>query len=421
MLADIIAIGDELMIGQVVDTNSSYIASELTKIGIKVRRKIAIPDRVQDITETLDASLAHSEIIIITGGLGPTNDDITKKTLTKYFKGKLVIHQPSLENIKNFFNQRGTILTERNRKQAEIPDNCTALINRNGTAPGMMFIQENHLIFSLPGVPFEMKALIIEEVLPIIKSKFDLPVIMHRTINTSGLTESITADMLKDWEEKLEHGIALAYLPSPGVLRFRLTIQGTSTNKKELEEILAGKTEELVSIIGIMHVFGFDEDTLQEVIGKKLRENQYSVSVAESITGGYISHLITSVAGASEYYMGGIVTYSNKSKIDLLNVQESSISEEGAVSKIVVEQMALGVQKKFNTTFGIATSGIAGPTGGTGTKPVGTTWIAIASPHEVISHKFLFGENRERNIMRAAINALNLLRNEIDRHIKNCR
>jgi nicotinamide-nucleotide amidase len=405
------------MIGQVLNTNSSFIASELTKIGVTIQRIISIPDREQDIILTLNSCLASSDIIIITGGLGPTSDDITKGTLAAYFGGNLKIHEESYKQLEFFFKTRRAKISERNMKQAELPDNCIVLPNKNGTAPGMLFYQNNKPVFSLPGVPFEMKALIMEEVLPVIRKDFELPFKSNITVLTTGLAESTTADMIGEWENKLPPDITIAYLPAPALLRLRISITGN--NNYQIKNKLNDHVSELVKILGKNHVFGFDEDTLQEVAGKKLLTNNLTLSTAESCTGGNIAQLITSIPGSSDYFMGGIIAYSNNAKIEQLGVKASDIELYGAVSKSVVEQMAVGVRKVFNTSFGIATSGIAGPGGGSEEKPVGTTWIALASPNKVTSAKYLFGDNRERNIIRASLTALNLLRIAIDDFAKN--
>ena len=417
MKADIITIGDEILIGQVVDTNSAFIASEFDRSGIYVRRIHSIPDIENDIISTLDESLQNTDIIILTGGLGPTNDDVTKKTLTKYFGGKLVLHKESWENLKKFFRYRGIEISERNIKQAEVPDNCHVLTNHSGTAPGMIFHKNDKLVVSLPGVPFEMKELVVDQVIPYILEEFKLPVRFHKTILTIGIGESYLADQIRDWEEKLSPEFRVAYLPSPGMVRLRLSISGS--NRDELNKMFNTEVETLTTLIGNDCIYGFDEDTLEKVVGKMLLENKYSLSVAESCTGGKISHLITSVPGSSSYFKGSVTAYANEIKASILNVSDSLIREHGAVSKEVVEAMARGVQKLMKTDFSIATSGIAGPDGGTPEKPVGTTWIAIATPERIVSQKFLMGEHRGRNISKASLTALNMLRIEIRQIIEN--
>lgn len=410
MKAEVITIGDEILIGQIIDTNSAFIASELNSIGVLVRRILSIPDQEEDIRNTLDDSIEHAEIIILTGGLGPTSDDITKTTLANYFGSRLVIHEKSLENLTAFFKIRGLEVSDRNKKQAEVPDNCTVLINHQGTAPGMLFRKNHKIIVSLPGVPFEMQALMAEQVIPVIQNEFNLPFRLQKTILTIGIGESYLADRLRNWENDLDKEFKLAYLPSPGIVKLRLSISGE--NKAELNCKFKNKLSELISHIGEKNIFGFDNDTLGKIIGSGLILKNLTVSIAESCTGGYISHLITSVPGSSRYFKGSIIAYSNDIKTSMLNVPEKLIQKYGAVSREVVEAMAMGVKHKLNSDYSIATSGIAGPSGGTEDKPVGTTWIAVASSNGVISKSYLFGEDRGRNIVRASLTALNMLRNE---------
>lgn len=412
MYADIITIGDEILIGQITNTNSSYIGEELTKIGISIRRMISIPDLKKDIIETLDDSIKSSDFLIITGGLGPTNDDITKKTLNDYFGGKLVIDTPSLNRITGFFKRRGFRLTDRNRAQAEVPDVCKVLPNQVGTAPGMLFQKDGKLIASVPGVPFEMKGLLNESIIPLLKEKYTLPVKLHTTLLASGLSESYTADKIKAWESALGPEFGLAYLPSIGQLRIRISISGSIEDQLKLS--LKEKVEELTILLGNKNVFGIDKESLPIVLGRQLQQKKCTLSIAESCTGGNIAQLIASVPGASNYFKGSVVAYSNEIKRDFLGVSSDSLTKEGAVSKEVVEQMAEGIRERMCTDFSIATSGIAGPDGGTKEKPLGTTWIAVSSPEKTISTKFLFGDNRERNIIRASLTALNMLRNVID-------
>jgi nicotinamide-nucleotide amidase len=406
--ADILTIGDELLIGQVVDSNSAFIASEFTQIGITVRRILSVPDKVADIISTLDESIKNTDITVLTGGLGPTDDDITKETLNRYFGGTLVLHTPALQNIESISKSRGFKMTVRNQRQAFVPDNCQVLRNSNGTAPGMLFRKNGKMIISLPGVPFEMMAILRQEVIPVIRSSYDLPVKLQKSVLTTGLSESATADLLNEWENSLPEGYGLAYLPSIGILRIRLSI--SADNNDKLKYQFKEKVDQLVNLIGKDHVFGFDNDTLAQVVGDRLRELHNTLSVAESCTGGYIAHLITSVPGSSAYFTGSVTTYADNAKIRLLDVSGEDIMDEGAVSKKVVEKMAVGSRLLFGTDFAIATSGIAGPAGGTETKPVGTVWIAVASPVRVISQRFLFGDNRERNIIRASLTSLNMLR-----------
>ena len=417
MKADIITIGDELLIGQILNSNSTYLASELNRLGFSVNKIISIGDNADSISTTLEDSIQNADFVLLTGGLGPTNDDITKNTLSHFFKGKYVIHERTLNLITRLFAARGWKLSERNRRQAEVPDTCEPLVNRIGTAPGMLFKRDNKIIISLPGVPFEMKVLFEKEVIPRLLKHYILPVRLHKTILTVGLSESNVADSLEKFENELSSKLSLAYLPSPGTLRLRLSISGTEHDR--LAEILSVKCNEIVDLIGENNVFGYDNDTLPGVIGEKMRSNNFWLSVAESCTGGNIAHLITSIPGSSDYFKGGIIAYSNEVKQNILDVQQNALKKYGAVSEEVVTQMALGVKKALNTDFSVATSGIAGPDGGSPQKSVGTIWIAVSSPDSVISRKFFFGNDRERNILRSSFIALNMLRVVLLGYIKN--
>jgi len=409
LYADIITIGDEILIGQVVDTNSAFLASELNFNGIQVRMIHTVADSAEDIINTLDNSIQNSDIVILTGGLGPTNDDITKETLAAYFGSKLVIHEQSLENIRSILSARGVRISERNIKQAEVPDHCEVLINRNGSAPGMVFRKDGKIIVSLPGVPYEMKSLMKEELIPLLYKEYSLPFRLNKTILTVGGAESTMADTLKDWETKLPSDVKLAYLPGTGILRLRLSVAGT--DKKTAQDLLDRKVGELTNLIPDKNIFGFDTDTLASVAGRLLLDKHASLSVAESCTGGNIAHMITSIPGSSAYFKGSVTAYANEIKMKILGVNEKDILTHGAVSREVVEQMAQGIKAKYGTEYSMATSGIAGPDGGTEDKPVGTTWIAVASPDKIISRKYLLGEHRERNITKASLYALNMLRN----------
>ncbi len=410
MKAEIISIGDELLIGQVVNTNASWMASELNAMGVDVVKIVAIADDKSQIIRTLDMASAEADIILMTGGLGPTKDDITKKTLAEYFDSELVFHEPTFEQVKKIFKARNFEVTDVNKQQALIPDNCIPLFNKNGTAPGMWFEKDGKVYVSMPGVPFEMKPMMTEQVLPRLREKFNFGVIYHKTVMTTGMPESFLAEKIKDWENSLPGNIKLAYLPQPGIVRLRLTAKGN--NEEELKKIVHTKIGELKKIIGDI-IFGYDDVTLEEVVGELLRKNGKTVSTAESCTGGYISHLITSISGSSDYFEGAVVSYSNNVKNKVLGVPEEYLVKHGAVSKQVVEAMATGVKKIMGTDFAVATSGIAGPTGGTADKPVGTTWIAVATPGNVISKLYHFGEHRGRNIRRAALAALEMLRHEL--------
>jgi nicotinamide-nucleotide amidase len=411
MKAEIITIGDEILIGQVVDTNSAYLATELNKLGISVSRITSIPDLHDSIIKAFDEATTRADLIISTGGLGPTSDDITKHTLAEYFGGKLVVVPAVLQKISSLLASRGVVMNERNRKQAELPDNCELLNNSAGTAQGMWFKKEGRDFISLPGVPFEMKAIFREEMEPRLKKRFILPAIQHFTVLTHGVPESEMANRLQDWEKNLPENLKLAYLPSPGLLRLRITGK-TSGDSEELKALLGTEVEKLKEIIG-KHIYGYNDDKLEVIIGNLLKKNNLTLSLAESCTGGLISLLITSVPGASSYYKGGIIAYSNEVKTSDLNVSPYTILINGAVSQAVVEQMAEGVRTRYQADYSIAVSGIAGPSGGTEEKPVGTTWIAVASKNRIVSRIHNFGEDRGRNMQKAAIAGLFMLREEI--------
>jgi nicotinamide-nucleotide amidase len=410
MKAEIISIGDELLIGQVVNTNASWMASELNALGVDVVHIAAIADKRNDIRKALDDAALRADIILLTGGLGPTKDDITKKTLTEYFNTELIFHQPTFEQVKEIFKARNFKVTELNRQQAMIPRGCIPLYNKNGTAPGMWFENKGKVFVSMPGVPFEMKPMMTEQVIPKLREKFNFGIIIHKTVMTTGVPESFLAEKIKEWEENLPENIKLAYLPQPGIVRLRLTAKGN--DEKTLRQLIDKEVKKLKKIVGDI-IFGYDDVTLEEIVGDLLRQKGKTVSTAESCTGGYIAHLLTSIAGSSDYYQGSIVSYSNKIKHKTLDVSNKDLEHHGAVSKQVVEAMVRGIKKIMETDYALATSGIAGPTGGTTEKPVGTTWIAVATPDKVISKLFHFGEHRGRNIRRAALASLDMLRKEL--------
>jgi nicotinamide-nucleotide amidase len=409
--AEIITIGDELLIGQVVDTNSAFLATELNKLGIAVVQITSIPDIRENILKAFDDAAGRADLVVATGGLGPTSDDITKSTLAEYFGSNMVVVPSVLDSIRNMLEARGMTMNERNIRQAELPDNCELLHNSAGSAQGMWFKKDDKDYISLPGVPFEMKAIFSEEMKPRFKQRFNLTAIQHITILTHGIPESEMANMIQDWEESLPENLKLAYLPSPGILRLRITGKA-STDLVSLSTLMENEAEKLKAIIG-KYIFGYNDDKLEIIIGNLLKSNNLSLSLAESCTGGLISSIITSVPGASAYYKGGIVAYSNEIKTSELNVSPYTLLMNGAVSQAVVEQMADGARTGFKSDFSVAVSGISGPTGGTDEKPVGTTWIAVASKKRTISRTYNFGEDRGRNIQKAAIAALFMLRKEI--------
>lgn len=406
--ASIITIGDELLIGQVVDTNSAWMAQELNKIGVWMKRRIAVGDTWNEIWKALDEESNGAEIILITGGLGPTADDITKPLLCEYFGGKLVVDEGALANVKNIFERIiKRPMIERNLKQAEVPDVCTVIQNKRGTAPGMWFEKNGKIFVSMPGVPNEMKGMMTDDVLPALQQRFVLPVIAHKTMLVAGIGESFLAEHIKDFESSLPVHIKLAYLPNYGMLRLRLT--ATGSDKNILTGELQKKFDALKNLVTEWMVI--DEDlTIQEAIGKLLREKNESVGTAESCTGGYIAHLITSIAGSSDYFKGSVVSYSNEVKENVLHVNGETLSTVGAVSKETVQQMVQGALILLNTDYVIATSGIMGPGGGSEEKPVGTVWIAVGNREKIIAQKLWFRFDRTRNIELTATNALNMFR-----------
>lgn len=405
--ASIITIGDELLIGQTVDTNSAFIGTELNKIGVWVKKRIAVGDIKEDILQALDEESKSTPIIIITGGLGPTADDITKPALCEYFGSHLVVSEEALRNVQEIFARLNRPLIERNIRQAEVPHNCTVLNNTRGTAPGMWFEKEGVVYISLPGVPHEMKGLLELSVIPKLKERFTLPVVQHRTLLTAGKGESEIAELLKDFEAALPSHIKLAYLPSYGMVRLRLT--GRAESGDALSSELDRQFTALKALVREWMVV--DEDiTIELAVSRLLKQRGKTLSTAESCTGGYIAHLITSHSGSSQFFMGTVVSYANEVKKAVLGVQEATLRDFGAVSEQTVSEMASGALSTLKTDYAIATSGIMGPEGGTPDKPVGTVWIAVAGPNGVRARKHFFRFDRRRNIELAAATALNMLR-----------
>lgn len=405
--ASIITIGDELLIGQTIDTNSAWMAQQLNKEGIWVRYRSAVGDVWDDIWSAIDQELQRSSIVLITGGLGPTADDITKPLLANYFQGKMVVNKEVLQHVMQIFTRLNRPILERNLKQAEVPDTCTVLHNARGTAPGMWFEKEGKVVVSLPGVPHEMKGLMTEEVIPRLIRQFKLPAILHRTAFTAGQGESFIAERLNDLESALPSHIKLAYLPNYGMVRLRLTARGENKDQLELEiENWFTQLKEKVKDILVS-----DEDKgLEEVLGELLMEKGKTMSTAESCTGGYIAHLITSIPGSSAYFQGSVVSYANSVKEGLLNVSSQTLATQGAVSEETVKQMITGVLQKTNSDYALATSGIMGPTGGTAEKPVGTVWIAAGDRVNVITSQLKLRFDRKKNIEITAQMAMDLLR-----------
>ncbi len=410
--AEIITIGDEILYGQILDTNTKWISEELDKIGIKIIQKTSIGDNKSEILRILNESSKRAQIVLITGGLGPTKDDITKTTLAEYFNDTLEINTHAEAFIKDFFEKRNRPFTELNRQQAAIPSKCTYLHNATGTAPGMWFDEAGVIYISMPGVPHEMQYLITNEVIPKLKAKFEFPEIVHRVVRTIGLGESFLAEKIETWEDQLPEHIKLAYLPSFGEVKLRLTGFGTDKNLIDLD--IANQIILLEKIIP-QYIYSTINEDIERAIGTILKSKNATLSLAESCTGGYISHLISSIPGSSAYLMGSVVSYSNESKMKLLNVKQETLSNFGAVSEQTVIEMVEGAIQTFKTTYAIATTGIAGPDGGTPEKPVGTIWVAISNGSKTFSTKLLLVNNRMINIQYTAKAALNMLRTFIDK------
>ena len=404
----LISIGDELLIGQTINTNAAWLGEQLNLLGFKVIAGLVIPDDKIAIENALN-DFSSADLIIMTGGLGPTKDDITKHTLCTYFDTELKRNTEIESKIIAYFQSRDLPILQSNKDQALLPEACEVLPNSRGTASGMWFEKNNTIYVSLPGVPYEMKALITECVMPkLLNRNKDENTLVHRTVRTHGMGESFLAEVIKDWENNLlVDDIKLAYLPSPGIVKLRLSLLG-----KDGKKIVAtlNKHIDLLNNIIPDQVYGYEDDKMEGVVGDLLTAQNASVSTAESCTGGAVAKMITSVSGSSNYFEGSVICYSNICKINQLHVQENALQNHGAVSQEVVEQMAIGVKRKLNTDYGLATSGIAGPTGGTPEKPVGTIWIALATKNGVISKKLNLGYSRDRNIHVTSLSALNMLR-----------
>ncbi len=407
VFASIITIGDELLIGQTIDTNSAWMAQELNKIGIWVHRRVAVGDVWEDIIKALDEEIRLSHVILITGGLGPTADDITKPLLCQYFGGRMVVNEDALANVKNIFeNILKRPMLERNLKQAEVPDVCQVILNKRGTAPGMWFEKEGKIFVSMPGVPHEMKGMMANSVLPGLKDRFQLPPIIHRTLLTAGIGESFLAERINDFEAQLPSNIKLAYLPNYGMVKLRLSARGRS---EKLMAELEAEFDMLKSKVADVMVV--DEDlSMQQVIGRMLNQHHKTLGIAESCTGGYISHLVTSVPGSSSYFKGSVVSYANEVKQDVLHVDPKLIETFGAVSKETAAQLVKGTLKLLKTDYVLVTTGIMGPEGGTPEKPVGTVWVGVGCAEKTETHHFHFRFDRLRNIELAGTHGLNVLR-----------
>lgn len=408
--AEVLTIGDEILFGQITDTNTQWISAELTKIGVRTVRKTSVGDSREAILEAFNEAAKRVKIVIVTGGLGPTKDDITKKTFCEFFDTTLEINESALALITSFFVERGRSMTDLNRQQASVPKNCTYVENRWGTAPGMWFDVNGVVWVSLPGVPFEMKNLMTKRILPMLQAHFKTPVIHHRMIRTVGIGESFLAERIEKWEDALPENIKLAYLPHFGQVRLRLTATGDSL--ENLKSQTEAEVEKVLPLIGDA-VFGFDADELETVVGGLLVARKQTLATAESCTGGYVAHRITSVVGCSDYYKGSVVAYSYELKTSELGVLQATLDQFGAVSEQTVREMAEGARTRLKTDWAVATSGIAGPGGGTADKPVGTIWIACAGPTGTVARKLLLTKYREMNIQLTATYVLDLLRKQI--------
>ncbi|MDT8887238.1 competence/damage-inducible protein A [Aquirufa regiilacus] len=405
--AEIITIGDEILYGQILDTNTQWISLELDKIGIKTIRKSSVGDQRDEIVQILEEAQKRADIVFITGGLGPTKDDLTKKILADFFNCPLAYHAEALADVTDFFAKRGRELSDINRDQALLPTKCTIIPNKQGTAPAMWFNEQNTIWISMPGVPFEMKAIMGTEVLPRIVTHFKLPVIVHQIRKVVGIGESYLSDLIQDWELQLPAHLKLAYLPSLGIVKLRLT--GFGQDKVQLQQDIDAEFEKVMPLIKGF-VFGREKDELAAVVGQLLVTNQATLAVAESCTGGYLAHQFTQHSGSSAYFQGGIISYANDVKEHQLGVSKAILETDGAVSEACVKAMAEGARKQLDTTYALATSGIAGPDGGTEEKPVGTIWIALAHPNGVITRKLTQGGTRIQNIHLSSLTAINLLR-----------
>ena len=406
MKSTIVTIGDEILIGQILDTNSRYISQALNRIGVVVAERTSIGDSAEQIVATLDRALAQSDVVIITGGLGPTKDDITKHTLARYFNSELIYNEQVGSFVEQLLSRRGIAFTELNRGQAMVPECCTVLHNGHGTAPGMWFERDAKVVISLPGVPFEMRHLIDDSVVPMLQERFELKAIVHRTMITSGIPESLLAERIAHWEDNLPQVLHLAYLPAPNIVRLRLSAY--EVEEQSAKELIDCEFDKLREIIPEA-IVGFENATVEELVHRWMIENGKTLSVAESCTGGAIASKFTAMAGASAYFHAGVVGYSNEAKRDILGVDMEDIIRHGAVSETVAIQMAEGAKRAGGSDYAISTTGIAGPTGGSAEKPVGTVWFGVATPKGSFAVMKNCGTDRQQIIDRAVAHAIKLL------------
>lgn len=400
MNIEIITIGDELLIGQVVDTNSAWMSRQMSGAGFDVTYITSIKDRKEAIYTAIEDGFKRADILLLTGGNGPTKDDITKSTLCEYFNEELVFDNEVLENIETLFRERGVELNELTRNQAYVPNKSTVIQNRVGTAPILWFEKEGKVLVSMPGVPFEMRWAMTEEILPRLTKQFQTKRFLKQVFYTQGISESALALHLNNFEDELPTGFELAYLPGGGVIRLRLSVKGDE-NTKEIQK----QANKLKNLLG-EYLLAESDEPLQQILGNRLKNKDLTISLAESCTGGYIAHLLTNIAGSSAYFKGGVVSYANSAKMNLLHVSEDTLNTHGAVSKQVVEEMAKGAIEAFNTDCAISVSGIAGPDGGTAEKPVGTVWICTICKDKIVSKQYSFGKSRENNKRRSAVMAM---------------
>ncbi len=408
--AEILTIGDEILYGQILDTNAQWISAELDLLGVKVVRRTTVGDREADMLYAFQAAEQRADIVIITGGLGPTNDDLTMPMLAAYFQSEIVTNEAVLQHVKDFFEKRGRTFSSLNKKQAEVPANAKILHNELGTAPGTWYEERGKIFISLPGVPHEMKNLMKTEVIPKLSKAYQMPVIYHKLIKTVGIGESTLAEILEEWEAQLPEHIALAYLPSIGHVKLRLTAVGDK--RSTLAQDVDQQIKQLLPLAG-QFIYGYDATTLEEAVGNLLIEQNKTIAFAESCSGGYIQHKITTIPGSSAFFQGGIVPYHNDLKVNVLGVDEEIISAHGAVSEACVKAMAEKVRTLFKSDIGAASSGIAGPGGGTTDKPVGTVWIAFSDGEQTIAKKLQLTSNRSLNIELTQISVLNLVRKSL--------
>lgn len=410
IFAEIITIGDEILFGQITDTNSQFISQSLDQIGIKIKRMTSVGDEAEEILDALATAEKRADLVLMTGGLGPTKDDITKKTLAQYFETPLTENEEVLAMITNYFERRGRALPQNLRQQALMPQGCEVLFNRLGTAPAMWFGKGGKAFVSMPGVPQEMEILMNETVIPKIKRFFQTPVIYHKIIKTFGAGESLLSQVIEQWEDALPANMKLAYLPTWGEVKLRITATGTSR-----ETLIAQVEEEVQKVVPLIqkYVYGYDQDELESIVGELLKSQGKTIATAESCTGGFIGHLITKIAGSSAYYEGGVISYSNAIKMSQLGVKSTTLEAHGAVSEETIIEMAEGVRQRFNTDIGVASSGVAGPGGGSPEKPVGTVWIAYTDGEKTATRKLSLTNDRLINIRMTSYIVLDLIRRKL--------